>query len=302
IIPWVEIQENLTRKIKKVPLSFVSYAQKISNCCYPCHFLSSSSGMAAHTVFDEAVKRGALEIIERDAILIHWFNKIKPKRIILGHTLDYTETLSTNLEKLGYELILADLTLDTMPVVIAMAVKKDGEFPFFAGAASYERKIDAIKKAEEELEFTVSQRMKHRNKLRQKIKDTSLKEIREPTDHEALYLKPEMFKHLKFLFEGPVHRVSENELYDKTDLYSVLGAGGFKLYHLDMTAREVRQLELGIKVVRAIIPGFVPITFGYGQEPLGMRRIYETPVKIGLRNKKITETEIINNYLPHFFP
>lgn len=38
IIPWVEVRENLTGKIKKVPLSFISYAQKISSQDYPCHF------------------------------------------------------------------------------------------------------------------------------------------------------------------------------------------------------------------------------------------------------------------------
>lgn len=99
----------------------------------------------------------------------------------------------------------------------------------------------------------------------------------------------------------PVICFPDDELYKETDLYSVLSENGLKLYYVDMTAKEVEQLALGIKVVRAIIPGFVPITFGYGQEPLGMRRLYEIPVKLGLRNIEITEEEIINNYLPHFF-
>ncbi|MFH1522290.1 MAG: YcaO-like family protein [Patescibacteria group bacterium] len=301
IIPWIEVQESLTGKTKKVPLSFVSYAQKISDRDYPCHFFPNSSGMAAYTKLDEAIRRGALEIIERDAMMIHWFNKIKPKRIVLDNPDDYIVSLSDNLEKIGYKLCLVDLTLDTMPVIMAIAINDGGEFPFFAGAASSERKIDAIKKATEELEFTIWSRLKYHNELKQKVKEISLKTIYEPADHEALYMKPEMFEQLRFLMEGPIESVNDEELYEKMDLYSVLSENGLKLYYIDMTAKEVKQLALGIKVIRAIIPGFVPITFGYGQEPLGMRRLYKIPVKLGLRNIEITEEEIINKYLPHFF-
>ncbi len=301
IIPWIEVRENLTGKIKKVPLSLVSYAQKISDQDYSCHFFPNSSGMAAHGKLGEAIRRGALEIIERDAMMIHWFNKIKPKRIFLDNPDDYIASLSVNLGTIGYKLQLVDLTLDTVPVIMAMAINDSGEFPFFAGAASSERKIDAIKKAAEELEFTIWSRIKYRNELRQKVKEVSLKTIYEPADHEALYMKPEMFKQLRFLTDGPIESVNDDELCEKKDLYSVLNANGLKLYYIDMTAKEVEQLGLGIKVVRAIIPGFVPITFGYGQEPLGMRRIYKIPVKLGLRDEEITEEEITNNYLPHFF-
>ncbi len=301
-ISWIEIRENLTGKIKKVPLSFVSYAQKISDGAFPRYFFANSSGMAAHTKLDEAIRKSALEIIERDAILVYWFNKIKPRRIILADTPDYIQHFSAGLEKIGYELYLTDLTLDTMPVIMAIAVNKDSEFPFFAGAASCESKIDAIRKATEELEFTIWSRLKYHNELRRRIKDISIKTISEPADHEALYMKPEMFEHLRFLMDGPIESIGGDKLYGKKDLYSVLGTKGLKLYYIDMTAREVEQLELGIKVVRAIIPGFVPITFGYGQEPLGMRRIYEVPAKLGLRKREITEAEIIKNYLPHFFP
>lgn len=265
-------------------------------------FFSNSSGMAAYTNLDGAIRRGALEIIERDAIMIHWFNRIKPKQIILVDVDDYITSLSLRIGKIGYKLCLADLTLDTMPVIMAMATKDDSEFPFFVGAASSERKIDAIKKAIEELEFSMWSNLKYHEELRQKVKGISLRIISEPADHEALYMKPEMFEQLGFLTEGPIEPVNDDELYKEMDLYSVLSENGLKLYYVDMTAKEVEQLALGIKVVRAIIPGFVPITFGYGQEPLGMRRLYEIPVKLGLRNIEITEEKIINKYLPHFFP
>lgn len=42
---------------------------------------------------------------------------------------------------------------------------------------------------------------------------------------------------------------------------------------------------LGLKTVKVFIPGIVPISFGYGVEPLGMKRIYDLPVKLGLLDR-----------------
>lgn len=299
-IPWIGAKNILSGEIKKLPLDFVSFTKGKRYDQYPRYFFTTSSGMAAHTMMDEAVNRGALEIIERDAILIHWFNKIKPKRIIVRENFDYLEAFERNLNKIEYELHLADLTLDTVPVIMAMAVNRDGEFPFFSGAAACEKKVDAIKKAVEELEFTIWSRLKYSIELKERTERISLETISEPADHEALYFKPGMFEHLKFLLNGELENVGI-DLYSKTDLYSILRERKFDLFCVDMTAREVARLGLGIKVVRTVIPGFVPITFGFGQEPLGMKRIYEIPVKLGLRNKPVSETKVMKNYLPHFF-
>ena len=70
----------------------------------------------------------------------------------------------------------------------------------------------------------------------------------------------------------------------------------------DLTTEEIQNLNLGIAVVRCIMPGFVPITFGYGYEPLAMRRIYNIPLKMGIIKKSLSEKNVVENYLPHFFP
>ena len=300
-IPWIKVKNVLGGSDKYAPLSFMTYATKMPGD-YPFNFRANSNGMAAHTSLDEAIKKGALEIIERDAILIYWLNKISPKQIDLDGCKEEVGILADNLEKMGYKLHLADLTLDTVPVVMAMAFGEKSELPFFCGAAASESKIGAIGKAVEELEFTIWSRIKYIRDTKKKVRTITLETISEPVDHEALYLKPEMIEHLRFLFKGESYQISKDELFRKTDLYSTLSAKKLELYSLDMTVKEVEDLNLGIKVIKSIIPGFIPITFGYGKEPLGMKRVYDIPIKLGLKNKTITEGELVDNYLPHFFP
>lgn len=301
VIPWVKVKNFLDGKNKMVPLSYVSYAVEISEDNYPVNFRTTSSGMAAHTSLEEAVKKGILEIIERDAILIYWHNKIIPKQISPSG-MDRVNILANKLIEVGYELYLVDLTLDTVPVVMAIAYRKNGEFPFSSGAAAAESKESAINKAIDELEFEVWSKIKYARDNRRRKKAVSLETIKDPADHEALYWKPGMTRYLKFLLQGGIHEIDKEELSRETDVFSSICSKGYQPFYLDMTAKEVENLNLGIKVVRTIIPGFVPITFGYGHEPLNMERIYNIPVELGLRKQKITEAELINDYMPHFFP
>ena len=37
----------------------------------------------------------------------------------------------------------------------------------------------------------------------------------------------------------------------------------------------------GLNIVRSIVPGLVPMTFGFGQAPLGMKRLYEVASLFG---------------------
>ncbi|MDD3007124.1 MAG: YcaO-like family protein [Candidatus Pacebacteria bacterium] len=299
IIPWIKMQSYLNGENKYAPLSFITYASKMAGN-YPFNFMANSNGMAAHTSLDLAVKKGALEVIERDAILIYWLNRISPRRIVIKNHEEYN-TLKKNLEELGYQLYLVDLTLDTVPVVMAIAYTEKGTFPFFCGAAAAESKIEAISKAMEELEFTLWSRLKYSRDTKGKVKAVSSQTIINPVDHEALYLKAEMISHLEFFLNGEIHEIGKEELSEKTDLCLSLAKKGLELYYVDMTVSEVKNLNLGIQVVKAIIPGFVPITFGYGKEPLGMRRIYDVPIQLRLKDKRIKEEELITNYLPHFF-
>jgi len=53
---------------------------------------------------------------------------------------------------------------------------------------------------------------------------------------------------------------------------------GLKLYVVDLSSKDA-----SLHVARALIPGLIPMSFGFGIEPKGMTRIYSDSVSLGLR-------------------
>jgi len=295
---WIKVKNFKSNESKFIPECFIFYPGVEDSEKIPRFFFANSNGMAAHTTVKEAVKKAALEIIERDAILIHWINKISPNRIIFsGRHPNYFSITKRNLEMVGYQLAILDLTLDTVPVIMSIAYKESGDLGFFCGAAADTSKVNAIRKSIEELELTIWMRLGDLIGLKREIKNVKIKTIWKPSHHEMVYLQPGMNRYLEFLYKGGRTEFNESDFSVTVDVFATLENIGKEIYYIDLTSEDVRSLNLGIKVVRCIIPGLIPITFGYGYEPLAMKRIYETSL-----GGNFCEKDVVKNYLPHFFP
>jgi ribosomal protein S12 methylthiotransferase accessory factor len=71
-------------------------------------------------------------------------------------------------------------------------------------------------------------------------------------------------------------------------------AGCTTLY-VDLTTPDIR--DYGLSVVRAVATGLQPIHFGWGEERLGGRRLFELPQKLGFTKGTLSEKEL--NPYPH---
>lgn len=296
-IEWALFTEYTSRKEKYIPIDFVLYPS-INNGTNGM-FFSNSNGMAAHTTFDEAVRRGILEIFERDAIMVHWLCRISPNKIFIDRFyLSSFDDANHSIKLLGLELSLLDLTIDTTPVVMSVAHGVyDGIQIFICGASSNESYLDAIEGSLEELMFAVGARFSNFDELKKRIEETDLYSIHSPLDHEALYMRPDMSSSLNFLIQGN-KIVNLKEIEKSSNLQDVVKDFNKDIYYLDVTHQDVHDLNLGISVVKVVIPGLIPITFGYGQEPLAMSRIFDVSKKMGF---DLDKNFLIDNYLPHFF-
>jgi ribosomal protein S12 methylthiotransferase accessory factor len=58
-----------------------------------------------------------------------------------------------------------------------------------------------------------------------------------------------------------------------------LKTAGLQFLFVDLTTREIR--ELGLNVIKAVIPGLHPLFIGHEKRALGGRRLYEVPVRLG---------------------
>ncbi|MEP2746234.1 YcaO-like family protein [Bauldia litoralis] len=83
------------------------------------------------------------------------------------------------------------------------------------------------------------------------------------------------------------------------DLEAAIGrvmATGYRVYAANLTGVDIGAL--GLNVVRTIVPGYLPLFAGHHLRPLGARRLYDAPQKLGHRG--ITETGG-GNTAPHPF-
>lgn len=109
-----------------IPAQLVSgkYAGMVSNH-EPMLRMSNSNGIATHTSFDEAARRGLLELIERDAFMITFNNMLSVPRIEPSSIRDEKAcAIISELHTYGFEFDLLLLATD-MPVTAVCCTLRD---------------------------------------------------------------------------------------------------------------------------------------------------------------------------------
>ncbi len=122
--------------------------------------------------------------------------------------------------------------------------------------------------------------------------------------HSQLYLDERMQIHLERFQGAPeprpistVEGLSGDERRDLRHTYlRRLEAEGLEAYSVDVTTTDVASV--GLTVVRVVVPGLygnAPAAF----PPLGRRRLYEDPVRLGWFSQPVDEEDIVLAPIPH---
>lgn len=132
-IHWVEVDSLTRREVCKVPLTHCYANTPFAREEEICRF--DSNGCAAGRTLEEALLQGLLEVIERDAVAIWWYNRVAvpalPPSLVGPRLLD---ALRGGLE-LEWEWWLLDVTHDlATPTCVAVARRRgDGQLRFGFG-------------------------------------------------------------------------------------------------------------------------------------------------------------------------
>jgi bacteriocin biosynthesis cyclodehydratase domain-containing protein len=125
-IEWTPVWSLTHEDHRYVPTQYC-YAQ------YPLDIESSycyfhTNGNAAGTCLEEAILQGFLELVERDAVALWWYNRIPRPGVELDAFADpYVESLRRHLHSLGWRLWALDITSDfQFPAIVALAAPHDG--------------------------------------------------------------------------------------------------------------------------------------------------------------------------------
>jgi ribosomal protein S12 methylthiotransferase accessory factor len=259
----------------------------------------TSNGVAAHSGRGQALHNAVLELVERDAFMIHWLHRISPPRFDCGRLTGRDAAMVERIEAQGYRVVLADITTDlNIPVVLALAIHERGERPaLLVGAGASLDTATALRHAVREL-YSAATGIRSDWQLRQPL---SPDEVVELEDHSRAYEHPDWLPHASFLWAGPVathHSAGfPGSSCSFDSLVEQLASSGHDVIGVDITTPEVARC--GVRVVRAIVPGLQPLAFGT-RVRLGGRRLYDAPPRIGVTRPGGTEADL--NPVPHCFP
>lgn len=243
---------------------------------------ANSSGAAAYPSWDGAVQRGAFELVERDAFMISWLNRLPGARIPLNALPAGIRKRVNELVRLGFKIDLQDIGFDLVSVPFVIAQNKTLTFTTCSAACSLEVEA-ALDKALMEVEASVYCKL-----LAPTGNANSMtpRRVRLTLDHGALYEQPRWYTRANFFF-SPQRETRLSAMIQKSpktwnDFRAKLLAQRRTILAVDLGSAE----NGGLKVAKVFIPGLVSMSFGYGEEPCGMERIYKVPITLEMQSRQ----------------
>lgn len=264
-----------------------------------------SNGMAAAQDLETAVLNGLYELIERDAFLIHWMNRLPAPELEYGADCGLAGSIRAHYARFGVELRVFDISTDLLPyVMMAIAQDQTGDGPAtLAGLGCHLDAGVALLKASMDI---CQARPGHVRRYRESPPRERLKsysDVRFVEDHSQFAAIPENLGEFEFLLKnGRQEKLSDLPARtagavraDLARCVASLREAGCRPVYVDVTTEDVAGC--GLKVVRTLATGLQPLHFGYAQERLGGRRLFDVPCRLGLVSDPRAEAEL--NPCPH---
>ncbi|MGW4065378.1 TOMM precursor leader peptide-binding protein [Amycolatopsis sp. NPDC004747] len=231
---------------------------------------ADSNGSAAGSSLEDAILQGALELVERDAVALWWYNRTPMAGVDLASFADpWLEEMSGNYAAIGRELWVLDLTSDLgIPVAAALSRRTDGprEEIMLGFGAHLDPRI-AVRRAVTELNQMLP------------IVQAGSDDLDDPDARRWLayatvanqpYLRPAAGQRMRTAADfGFVNRPDVRD--DVEALNRVFEGAGLELLVLDQTRPDV-----GIPVVKVLAPGIRPFWARFAPG-----RLFDVPVRLG---------------------
>jgi ribosomal protein S12 methylthiotransferase accessory factor len=266
---------------------------------------ATSNGLAAGPSLDAAILSGLYELIERDALLVTWMNRLPAVEVEVTDDGPAGASVVRHYRRFGVE-VHAFLMRTDQPAAVVMALASDQDSKRPARLIGMGCDLDpdlAFSKAVFEL---CQARPSESNRYREHPPAGRLKgygDVRTLEDHPAFFCLPENSHEFEFLWgagdKRPLRTLTDHSTGtvagDLATCVDALTAAGHRVAYVDLTTPDVASV--GMRVVRALAAGLQPIHFGSGQERLGGERLLDLPRRLGFRGRRCTLDEL--NPCPH---
>lgn len=280
-IEWSPVWSLREQRFKYLPTSLLYFFYG-----GPAAFHADSNGCAAGNTLEEAIVQGFLELVERDSYAIWWYNRLQRAEVDISQFDDsYVRDLQTQLAEAGRRLWVLDVTSDLgVPTYVAILhwMQNGQENIEFGSGAHFDRRIALLRALTELNQFLSVGLMGGGTGEKSSLDGATPLRLQDhpfltPSGRPAVQPDPGS----KF---GPL----DNTRQQVDACVDIAGRAGLDFLVLDQTRPDVE-----VPVVRVIVPGL-----RHFYRRFGPGRLYDVPVKLGLRDRPLLETEL-TPFLPH---
>jgi ribosomal protein S12 methylthiotransferase accessory factor len=251
--------------------------------------LGDSNGMAAGNCLEEAVLQGLLEIVERDAVAIWWYNRLERPGLDLAAIKDpMVQQFLDAYAALGRRVWVLDLTVDLgIPVCAAVAAlgAETPEQPVMGFGAHLDPKMALLRALSE-----MNQSLHNTYYFHRFYPSKKLEWVRKFTQEAQLadhpYLLPAQELHPVSLERWPDQ--SADDLLE--DIHLIVEK--FRQEDLEVLLHDLTRPEIGLPTVKMAVPGTCHIWARFAPG-----RLYDVPVKMGWLAKPKSEDELNIPYI-----
>ncbi|EAY30263.1 TOMM precursor leader peptide-binding protein [Microscilla marina] len=274
---WTPVYSLTNQKFKYLPACFC-YAQYPAKDESQLYAYPDSNGCAAGNTIEEAILQGFMELVERDATAIWWYNRLKRPAVDLD-TLDnpYIDKMRAYYTSINRSLWVLDITNDLgVPVFVAVShcLKGNKEKILYAFGAHLEASI-AVERAVIELNqlLPIGTSDKY---LTQDQAFIDWLDTQTLTSNGYLLPKEGATKNIQTDYP----RLCKPTIYDSVK-YCIATARqqGLETLVLDLT-----QPDIVLPVVKVIVPGM-----RHFWRRTAPGRLYDVPVKMGWLSRPLAE-------------
>jgi bacteriocin biosynthesis cyclodehydratase domain-containing protein len=247
-------------------------------------FHTDSNGCAAGNTREEAIVQGFLELVERDAYAIWWYNRLQRAELDLSQFDDsYVRDLQTQFADAGRRLWVLDVTSDLgIPTYVSVMhwMQNGHENIEFGSGAHFDRRIALLRSLTELTQFMSIGMMGGGSGEKPSLDGINPLRLE---DHPFLLPSEN-----PILPPAPGLEVHDNTRDQVNACVEIATRAGYDFLVLDQTRPDVE-----VPVVRVLVPG---LRHFYRRFAPG--RLYDVPVKLGLLDRPRPESEL-TPFLPH---
>jgi ribosomal protein S12 methylthiotransferase accessory factor len=283
-IEWTPLWSLTVNATRYLPTSFCYFGYRSTD---PLFARADSNGCAAGSVLEEAVLQGFLELVERDAVAIWWYNRLRKPAVTLESADDaYVTELKRHYRELRRELWVLDVTSELrVPAFAAISrrVDKPEEDIIYGFGAHLDPSVAlvrALTELNQSLEAVPAATGPESMRTYQG-NDEAVRWWRSVKASQAVYLLPDPAAAPRAMQD--FEKTTSGDLYQDIQFCTgIAAARGIEILVLDQTRADV-----GLPVVRVVAPGLRHFWARYGPG-----RLYDVPVSEGWLSRSLSEQEL----------